>query len=87
MSEIARLCQQIELECTAMKLALTGFRTTASHEIINAAYERLGQHQEQLGELIGEEEAMHVVIVALGGPEERVEPLSVTHVSPVLTED
>ena len=69
MSEIARLCRQIELECEAMKLAFTGFRTTASHEIITAAYDRLGQHQEQLRELLGEEEAMHVVIVALGGSE------------------
>ena len=67
MSEIARIRQQIELECTAMKLAMTGFRTTASHDIINAAYDRLGEHQDQLGKLIGEQEAIRVVIVALEG--------------------
>ncbi len=66
MSEVAHIRQQIELECIAMKLAMTGFRTTASHEIINAAYDRLGEHQDQLGKLIGEQEAMNVVIVALG---------------------
>jgi hypothetical protein len=35
MSEIARLKQQIEWECEAMRLAMIGFRTTASHDIIN----------------------------------------------------
>jgi hypothetical protein len=69
MSEVAHLRQQIELECTAMTLAMTGFRMMASHEMINAAYDRLGEHQDQLGKLIGEQEAMQVVIVALGGPE------------------
>jgi len=67
MSEIARIRQQIELECTAMKLALIGFRTTASHDMINAAYDRLGEHQDQLGKLVGEQEAIRVIIVALEG--------------------
>ena len=33
-SEVARLRQQIELECAALQQALTGFALTAQHEII-----------------------------------------------------
>lgn len=40
---------------------MIGFKTTASHEIITAAY----MYQEQLGKLIGEQEAIRVVITAL----------------------
>ncbi len=69
MSEIARLKQQIELECEAMRLAMTGFRTTASHDIINHQFEQLGEHYEQLGALIGEQAAIEMVIAALGGCE------------------
>ncbi|HEY4036383.1 MAG TPA: hypothetical protein VGL94_20695 [Ktedonobacteraceae bacterium] len=70
MSEIARLKQQIELETSAMRLAMTGFRTSASHEIINHQMDRLGQHYEQLEGLIGEQAAIETVIAAL----ERNEP-------------
>ena len=70
MSEVARLQQQIELETAAMKLAMTGFRTCASHEMINHQMDRLGQHYEQLEELIGEQAAIETVIAAL----ERKEP-------------
>jgi hypothetical protein len=69
MSEIARLMQQIELECEAMRLAMTGFRTTASHDIINHQFDRLGEHDEQLGALIGEQAAIEMVIAALGKDE------------------
>jgi len=57
-SEIARLKQQIELETSAMRLAMTGFRTSASHEMINHQMDRLGQQYEQLEELIGEQAAI-----------------------------
>ncbi|HWS84880.1 MAG TPA: hypothetical protein VN207_11550 [Ktedonobacteraceae bacterium] len=70
MSEVARLRAQIETETVAMRLAMIGFKMTASHEIITAAYDRLGAHQEQLGKLIGEQEAAKVVIMALGWPEQ-----------------
>ena len=70
MSEVARLRAQIEMETAAMRLAMIGFKTTASHEIITAAYDRLGMHQEQLGKLIGEQEAIRVVITALGWSEQ-----------------
>jgi len=68
-SEIARLKQQIELETSAMRLAMTGFRTSASHEIINHQMDRLGQQYEQLEGLIGEQAAIETVIAALGGKE------------------
>jgi hypothetical protein len=57
--------QQIEMECEAMKLAMTGFRMAASHDIINRQYEQLGEHYESLGKLIGEKQAIEVVIAAL----------------------
>ena len=66
MSEIARLKQQIQLECEAMRHAMTSFRTTASHDIINHQFDRLGEHYEQLGGLIGEQAAIETVIAALG---------------------
>ena len=65
MGEVARLMQQIEMECEAMKLAMTGFRLAASHDIINRQYEQLGEHYESLGKLIGEKQAIEVVIAAL----------------------
>jgi hypothetical protein len=64
-SEVARLKQQIEEECEAMRLAIHGFRMTASHDIINGQYEQLGAHYESLGKLIGTELAVEVLIVTL----------------------
>ena len=69
MSEIARLKQQIERETAAMKLAMTGFRTCASHEMINHQMDRLGQQYERLQGLIGEQAAIETVIAALGRKE------------------
>lgn len=63
-SEVARLRQQIELECQALRY-LSSFRATASHEIITAAYDRLGEHHIQLINLIGEQQATMVVVNAL----------------------
>jgi hypothetical protein len=56
-SEVARLRQQIELECAAMQQALSGFAITAQHNIIQMKYESLGHHYEQLEQLVGEKEA------------------------------
>ena len=56
-SEVARLRQQIELECSAMHQALTGFALTAQHEIIQRKYETLAHFHEQLEQLVGEHEA------------------------------
>ncbi len=62
MSEIAELRRQIELECEAMRLALSGYATVASHEVIEQKYNALGEHQEALGKLVGLEEANRIVV-------------------------
>ncbi len=62
MSEVARLCRQIELECEAMRLALYGYATIASHEFIEQKYSTLGKYQEDLERLVGKEEANSIVV-------------------------
>lgn len=62
MSEVARLRRQIELECEAMRLALSGYAIVASHEFIEQKYDALGKHQEALGQLVGKEEASRMVV-------------------------
>ncbi|MFL5692309.1 MAG: hypothetical protein ACJ795_10925 [Ktedonobacteraceae bacterium] len=59
-SEIARIREQIELESAAMKFALYGFATVAKHEFISHKYDAIGKCQEQLGALVGEEEATDI---------------------------
>lgn len=61
MSEVARLMQQIEMECEAMKRAMEGFAVMASHKAITARYDRLGRHQAQLEKYVGAEEANRLV--------------------------
>ena len=61
MSEVARLMQQIELECEAMKRAMEGFAIVASHQAITARYDRLGRHQAQLEKYVGAGEANRLV--------------------------
>ena len=56
-SEVARVRQQIELECAAMQQALSGFAITAQHEIIQRKYETLARYHEQLEQLVGEHKA------------------------------
>lgn len=63
-SEVARLRQQIELECEAMQRALSGFAITASHTIINQKYASIGAAQQQLAALVGEEEATAIMVEA-----------------------
>ncbi len=62
MSEIARLREQIELECEAMRLALHGYAVVASHKAIEQKYNALRQHHEALEQLVGKEEANSIVI-------------------------
>jgi hypothetical protein len=45
-----------------MKQALDGFRITASHDIIQHQYDCLGAIQEQLAAIVGEQEAMMIVM-------------------------
>jgi hypothetical protein len=60
-SEIARIREQIELECQAMA-NLTQFSAVASHQSINKRYENLDQCRERLTTLVGEQEAAKIVV-------------------------
>jgi len=60
-SEVARLRRQIELECESIHLAMYGYAAVARHQIIEHKYNALGEYQEQLETLVGEEEAANIV--------------------------
>ncbi len=60
-SEVARIREQIEVECESLHRALYDFATMASHDIINQKYDSLGQQQEQLGQIIGEQASREVL--------------------------
>lgn len=61
MSEVARLREQIELECQAMQQALFGYAAVAYHKSIEQRYNNLRQHQEDLERHVGKEEARGIV--------------------------
>ncbi|GCE23268.1 hypothetical protein [Dictyobacter kobayashii] len=62
MSEVAFLRKRIEMECEAMKHAMNSFRATASHDIINNQYNSIGNIQEQLAVIVGEQEAAKIAV-------------------------
>jgi hypothetical protein len=62
MSELVRLCRQIELECEAMCLALYGYATIASPECIEQKYSTLEKYWEELERLVGKEEVKSIVV-------------------------
>lgn len=62
MSEIARIRRQIEEECAAMRLAMDGYATVASHAIIESRYNSLGKRQAELEQHVGREEANKIVV-------------------------
>ncbi|GCE09253.1 hypothetical protein [Dictyobacter aurantiacus] len=64
MSEVAALRQQIEMECEVMKRAMSGFKVTASHDMINYQYTSIGNLQEQLAAIVGEQEAAQITVEA-----------------------
>jgi len=55
----------IDAESASMFQALNGFSQTASHEIISARYDRLGQLGDQLGSLIGDDAAIGIISDAI----------------------
>jgi hypothetical protein len=61
-SEVARLLQQIEQECSAARLGLHGYAVTARHKFITARMERMGACHEALIDLVGKEEAARMVV-------------------------
>lgn len=60
-SEVARLMQQIELECEAMKHGLEGYAAVASHKTIGHKYDAIGAVQKKLEAVVGEEKAAEAV--------------------------
>ena len=60
-SELARLREQIELECQALQ-QLIQFSAVASHRSINRRYRSLDRCHEQLKPLVGEDQATTIVV-------------------------
>ena len=60
-SELARLREQIELECQAMQHIMQ-FSAVASHHSINRRYRSLDRYRDQLKPLVGEVQATNIVV-------------------------
>ena len=61
-SEVARLRQQLELECQAMLRGLHGYAITAQHQIIDQKYQAFGTYQQVLETLVGKDEAISIAV-------------------------
>lgn len=61
-SDLGRLIQQIDAECSAAFQGLHGYSQMASHQFIEARYNRIGELQSDLAQLIGDDQAMDIVI-------------------------
>ena len=62
-SEVARLKEQIELECQTIQQLMQS-SAVASHRTINRKYQNLNQCHQQLKALVSEEEALCIVVEA-----------------------
>jgi hypothetical protein len=63
MSDVQRLLAEIDNEYTSAQQGLYGLaQGTARHAFISARYDRIGELQGQLDNLVGHEQAMHLVI-------------------------
>ena len=60
-SELARLREQIELECQALQNMMQ-FSAVASHCMINRRYRNLEKYHHQLKTLVSEEQAVNIVV-------------------------
>lgn len=61
-SEVARLRQQIALECRAGWAALHALNSgTAQHQFISARFKHMGKCHERLTELLGEDQATDIL--------------------------
>lgn len=56
-SEVARIREQIRLECEALERMQHGFAIVGTHQSVLARYHRLGAYQQQLSQHVGEEAA------------------------------
>ena len=61
-SEVARLREQIRVECEALERLQHGFAVVGTHQSILVRYNRLGEHQKQLAQHVGEEAATHELV-------------------------
>lgn len=61
-SEVARIRRQIEEEYEAMQRVYSEVSITSRHDFIVARMENVDQHRQQLVPLIGDDEAMALVI-------------------------
>jgi hypothetical protein len=59
-SEVAKLREQIELECQALQHLML-FSAVASHDSIKQRYKNLDRYHEQLKALVGAEEAIDML--------------------------
>ena len=65
-SEVANLMAAIDAQNAAAWNALYGYAEgTTKHDIISAKYEQIWQMKDQLAELVGEEQAVKMVIERL----------------------
>jgi hypothetical protein len=69
-SKVARLLRQFELEQESAQRALYGFAQVGKHEFIEARMTRMGIIQEELGNLVGEDEAGRLVVEQMDTPKE-----------------
>lgn len=60
-SELARLREQIELECQALQ-HLMHFSAVASHRSVDRRYRNLDQYRDQLAPLVGEDQATDIMV-------------------------
>jgi hypothetical protein len=65
-SEVVQLMEQIAAEYLAAQAGLSGLACgAAQHKFITARMENIGRCQEQLGALLGKEQAVKMVVVAI----------------------
>jgi hypothetical protein len=63
-SDVARLREQIELECEAMQQAMYGPAIVGRHNVIQSRYEAIGVYHNELAGLVGEEQASNMMVDA-----------------------
>ena len=61
-SEVTQLRSRIATEIQAMNRALYGYAEVARHQIIDQKYCQLGSYQDQLTKILGQREAIEVMI-------------------------
>lgn len=63
-SEIARLKEEIELRCQAVKLCLNGYAEVSKHQTIEHKYNAFGECWQELERLVGPESAQEIAVSA-----------------------